>query len=804
MDERIWKAALAGLLHDIGKFAQRAGEGRYEAFDANTRQEVHYDHALRSYWFVQQYISTSLRNEGRLSGVAYHHRPKSIQDYWIQLADWLSSAEREQDEDQRIPRMQSVFSSLSGYQNKMYLPLTRLNPGERSHLFPESLIDNEWKEQAQKSYEALWKEFESELHTYKIAEEANLEICLELLYALLQEFTWCIPSSFWHSVPDVSLFDHLRTTASIAACLAADQRSIDWCQHAREKDETICYLVGADLSNLQGFIYNLASSGAAKSLRARSFYVQMISDALAHYILDQLNLPITNLVYVGGGGFQLLTPVSSLEKLPQIAQDLAGRLLEVHQGGLGFTLQWVEVKYSGFEKFNLVRDELGKRINYAKRQPFASATAQILAQVVGQPITQGGDPTRYCSVTGEDGETIRKDADGDFKSLFVLSLEELGGHLPKATHIVTYKVKPAPPARATGWQSALHVFGMDAQLIQGKPPKVASGSDDNWKRIWRLTPIPDPQEDQWLKPFQKSRFVVSYRLFARLTPLDENGNPLTFDDLARPRRGNFKRWGVLRMDVDNLGLLFQKGFGEKASLSRTASLSFALRIFFEGWLPMLATPQPDNKAFKDDLRPYVYLQYSGGDDLFIVGAWDVLPELAMRIHNSFKDYTAGNPSVTLSGGMSMVDKGFPIYQAAQQAGEAEDQAKSFHRADGREKDAFTFLGQSLDWETLELVAAQAYHLAEGIERHRLPRSLLQTLLGLNTQIQQARRRGVKPLFGRWTWMAAYQLTRHAMDVKDPDEKHYVEELRNQYLFPNPETEALGLAARWAQYLTRGG
>ena len=123
--------------------------------------------------------------------------------------------------------------------------------------------------------------------------------------------------------------------------------------------------------------------------------------------------------------------------------------------------------------------------------------------------------------------------------------------------------------------------------------------------IWRLTPIAETDEVKLLNAIPPSLRVVSYRPFARLTPTDRSGNRKTFDELAIPRRGNFQRWGVLRMDVDNLGNLFQEGFGKKASMSRIASLSFSLRVFFEGWLPQLAKPQRDDQDGQEDLSDFI-------------------------------------------------------------------------------------------------------------------------------------------------------------------------------------------------------
>jgi CRISPR-associated protein Csm1 len=280
------------------------------------------------------------------------------------------------------------------------------------------------------------------------------------------------------------------------------------------------------------------------------------------------------------------------------------------------------------------------------------------------------------------------------------------------------------------------------------------------------------------------------------------------------------------MDVDNLGRLFQSGFGERANLSRVASLSFALRLFFEGWLPQLAAPVPSINDATDDLRDHLYLQYSGGDDVFIVGAWDALPEFARRVRQSLSEYAAGNPQVTLSAGISLAEAGFPLYQAAQQASEAEDSAKNFKRqaANGQEisKDAVAFMGMPLDWAAFATTKTMAYHLAQVIDARQIPRSTLQTVQALDGQIRQAERKArldwlaqkgrqgkkylpPKLLYGRWTWMAAYQLTRAAQG-RGAEGKQLVEDIEKAFLQPDSRDQlrALGLSARWAQFLTRGG
>ena len=794
MTEEIIFAAIAGLLHDIGKFALRAGVELKGPWIGETKSDFGHPHALATYYFVQKFIPSAWRVG--ISGAANHHRPKQAQDYQVQLADWLSSAEREENEDQSIPRLESIFGHLSSHKGGKYLPMTRLNPQDENKLFPVELDKNTQKATADKGYADLWADFEQECRR-RFQGLDSPELYLESLYNLMLEYTWCIPSAYWKGIPDISLYDHARTTAALAACLSADQRKPDWCKTARGKNDPICLLVGADLSGLQKFIYNISSSGAAKSLRARSFYIQLLEEVLSLFVLEALQLPSTNILYVGGGGFQLLAPLSAATRLNELAVQINTKLLALHQGEIGLILEWETLNARDFEAFNQARDRLGTRILRAKRRPFAQVPTGALAQAVGTPYHRGGDPLQFCSVTGEDGDSVELDEDGAYKSKFVRSLEDLGKVLPKAKFLAVMPVNHSEtPALATGWQSSLETFGYYVAVIANDRdlalPVLPTG---RFTRVWSLQPIDASTFNNLPASLAGLNKVFGYWPFAQLTPLDRKGNPQTFDELAKPIRGKFERWGVLRMDVDNLGLIFRNGFGESASLSRVASLSLMLRLFFEGWLPKVAG---------EKLKDHLYIQYAGGDDLFVVGSWDALPEFATRVRDSFAKFTCDNPALTISGGIALADAGFPLDQAAEQAGEAEETAKNFRP----EKDVITFLGIAMDWASFRATTANSKKLADGIATGNFPRNLIQAILSLRDEMvtarQEAKRAGKRaPTVGRWTWMAAYQFTRLAKDTRKEEDKQYIESLRDELMKPDVKMDALGLAARWAQYWTRG-
>ncbi len=807
--KQVYLTALAGLLHDIGKFAQRADAPLREIPDAQTRKEVRYQHALAGYSFVQDFVPDKLRPA--LSGVAYHHAPKSDIDERIRLADWLSAGEREELDgdrnDQRVPYMRSIFSRLRKWDVPWYLPLNRLE-FRRQVIFPQKRDTTGWKDEYRNEYFRLWEEFTRACEPLKTISDPVLY--LETLYQRMLEFTWCIPAAYSDTIPDVSLYDHSRMTAALAACFAVDGRNGEWCRTVKDDDE-VAVLVAGDIAGVQDFIYTLASAGAAKTLRGRSFYVQLLTEVVADFVLRQLGLPPTNLIYAGGGNFYLLVGVTQQEKLQAIGREVTQRLVRAHKGTLHLTMAWTPLRRGEFDPLHF--PEAWRRLHEecllpAKHRPLANLPEDELFTLVGGPLGVGGDRDQSCSICGAEkmkGEQFRREGEAGpeqiLKCELCHSFEQLGSALAHATHLI-WLLAPVPSieelADTHTWQSGLVIFGARVALVDARQSLKDENSLPDLKGVTlaRISAFPGAENPTPILSALGSIPVVwTVRPLAQLVPLDRYRRPMTFDELAERSRG-VKRWGVLRMDVDDLGTLFQ----QRLTLSRLASLSLSLRLFFEGWLPYLAGPQ-DERGDPDDLRPQLYLQYAGGDDLFIVGAWDALPRFAQRVRRSFAEYVGENPHITLSGGISLAESKYPLYQAAREAGAAEKEAKGLPG-----KSAVAFLGRAVPWNQMEEAMRYAYELAQWCEQKGAPKALLQTLLEIAAEYERNRRQNArwrdKAFFGRWMWVSFYQLTRTAAQVKDRDIKEKIIALRDRLVVSAPLIQTIGLAARWAELLTR--
>jgi CRISPR-associated protein Csm1 len=130
----------------------------------------------------------------------------------------------------------------------------------------------------------------------------------------LEHFTWCIPSAT-NVFPDISLFDHLKTTAAISACLV---------EAGNIPDPFL--LIATDFGGIQNFIYSIQSGagGLARRLRARSLFVSLLGDSIVYKILREIDLPLSNCLISSGGKSYLLLP--NTEKIHEALQQVRSEL----------------------------------------------------------------------------------------------------------------------------------------------------------------------------------------------------------------------------------------------------------------------------------------------------------------------------------------------------------------------------------------------------------------------------------------------------------------------------------------------
>ncbi|MDI6798308.1 MAG: hypothetical protein QMD09_15275, partial [Desulfatibacillaceae bacterium] len=282
--------------------------------------------------------------------------------------------------------------------------------------------------------------------------------------------------------------------------------------------------------------------------------------------------------------------------------------------------------------------------------------------------------------------------------------------------------------------------------------------------------------------------VLAARLMGVRTPVDPEDEEVTpFDELAERSEGDKNHIAILRADVDSLGELFKQQEG----LMELAAMSLALSDFFEGWITALLR--------RENYQDSTYLIYAGGDDLFVVGAWNSALDAARTISIEYDRFSCGKSS--LSAGVEVVHKRYPLKKSAELAGEAERMAKDFRP----EKNTICFLGTALPWEDMASVKQLVNRIAGAVEKDKkASRGFIRRIFEIwrvyeagKSELEKAGKQGadlaMAARWQRWRWMLVYGLRNDLGEEGQAIQNEFLEEKMEPYL---------GLTARWAQLATR--
>jgi CRISPR-associated protein Csm1 len=735
-----------------------------------------------------------------------------------------------------LPALTSLVGHLYGQpRNGYYRP--RVLGGDAQTVMPEDTRPQDLAE----AYAEIWRTFVAGEQRLPPAASANAYVREIGYHALLQRCAWAMPAP-GAGDSDIALFDFARVSAALAVCLAELPEA-----RPAGAGAPIACLIGGDVSGVQDWLYNIGSSGAAKSLRGRSVYLQLLSEIIALYVLDKLALPSCHLLYVGGGNFYVLAPATAAARLADLQRDITARLLAIHGGALYLALGAAPVTETDLTagRTGELWGQVNRVVNARKRQRFGELDDTQMSEAIGSALAGSGKLEDNCAICRRailPGERARDledtDTAGARRCELCESFNTLGTLLPKAEFLAVAKLAGGsvlPQHQLANWQEGLAAFGYDVQFLAN-----ASNSTAAWRtsaaggvvRIyyWRSADerdfpgLLDPRTTLWI-----------YRPLAQAAPVRwrERGQPvITFDEL---KSEGIARWGVLRMDVDNLGRIFQEGLAP-SNLSRVVGLSAQLRLLFESHVPLLL--EEYNAAHPES----TYLMYAGGDDLFVVGGWSHLPILAAKVRDALVRFAMHNPKVTISGGISLaLDANYPVYQAARAAGHAEELAKDAGR------NRLTFLGQAIPWHAEDGIAygavyqrvrqiagwlghdvydangdaasdtrgngegANAEEVNGGAGRgKKLNRSFLMRLRAIDAEARMWQKRerktpryrhGDRRLFlGPWQWHLVYSLHRAVERGYSEQMRREIDQLVNAIIAD--EIEVLGLEARWVELLTR--
>jgi len=791
---------LAALLHDIGIFWQ---------LTCQLPEDENQDHSVLSSRFVQDHFGDRYGQAASIA--AAHHQPDDYLSKLLRLAILLSSGATDTGEtDPSCVQLQSVFSSLGGGSSPRYFPLKPLDI-HRDLILPKPDRDVD----PQRSYSELWEGFVQEMEAVARLHSADFPALVNTLYHVLCKHTWCIPATRRGGISDVSLFDHLRTACAVALGLwrsGISETEVDVLLGGKPSAAAsgpFLSLIAGDICGVQHFVYAPGSSAIASRLRGRSIYVELLTEAAALLLLRQLHLYEANLLYIDGGRFLVLSHWIDADTLKTFRRSISQALLKHHRSELDLALVAEGLRPVDFDDFPAAWARVEKQVAQAKRRQFGDLPArQLHEELFG--LQGGGTALGVCTVCGADGARWNTSEGDERECDLCRSLNELGQQFERANYLLMYPLeKIRPGTHVHGWQN-LFFFGLGfaVQLLENVHETdltaIALGGT-----VLRLgsTDFLTADIARAIRT-AKNPPSLGFRFVPQVLPWEKDGTGEVADlaTMAEASKGA-SLVGVLRMDVDDLGWLLRCGLGEDASLSRFCSMSFLLYLFFRGCLSSVCAARNPREG-----NGTVCPIYAGGDDLFVIGSWSDIPDLAWSIHRDFSDFACCNPLVHISGGTSASDPHMSLFQLSEAARESlECGAK---KESG--KNAFDFLGQTLGWSQFQRVIEwrdvlqRAVATGEQAEKGKAPPALLHLLMELhqcyvNTQQANADRpHGAALHYGPWMWHAAYHMSQ-MMERAEGRARNELTRIREaltdvtQLSLALPE---LALAARWLELLTR--
>ncbi len=461
----------------------------------------------------------------------------------------------------------------------------------------------------------------------------------------------------------------------------------------RKKDN--CMVILGDISGIQDYIFDVAEEGGgqAQRLRARSFFVQLIAETAALRVLRAFKWPLASIRLSAAGKFLLQGPGP-----PDAEKCLAGQqeainewLLRASRAELRLTLAWDDSAGGAAAGYEAAQ----RKLQLSKAHPWA-------------PLQQGGWNPSYlmlapldtpCSLCGhapaQEEETVRDTGQVRRVCRTCAFFRELGQRLPQANWLVV---------RDTPQSTDFELFGLGVAVTNETQLSV----DSNTLAVVNLrSPAERPS---WCPP---ERFLER-RLMAHV-PSDEHGCPVWFTELARQAQGDHLL-AVLKADADSLGVRFQNLLNT-GGIEAMARFSEQLDAFFAGRLKLELAGNHDGG------RRWIYTIFAGGDDLVMVGPWDVMFDFAGQMREWFtREFDSHG--LTLSAGLALMKPKRPIKGIVEEAERLLELAKTGM------KDQLAAFGQVWNWRHHDDIMKGARQLVEWVKRGDMQRGWLHTLLEL--------------------------------------------------------------------------
>lgn len=586
------------------------------------------------------------------------------------------------------------------------------------------------------------------------------------------------------------------------------------------------FILKGDVSGIQDFIFNIKSRGAAKTLKSRSFFVQIMTLICLEKIKKELGLLNEEngknkdgvIDIDGGGNFFLFIPTEKFDEDKWEKEIVKKVQEELQYEEIYLVLAYEEITKEEAQKENIVVEKIDfinqKTLNLSRYRK-----NDLLEDKIFKPYTEN-------DILHFEQKTIK---------VFTKELTESTGYQ------IIDRIKDPEEEEKKKYKNAIKCF--DAK--RGKRAYISLfdytfdfNKKSNELKNGAINKLPKWRKELFEAYEEDLEKIYQERLAQAITEEDKKEISKTkecdiieFDFmamLAKERTGT-EKLAILKLDIDNLGTAFQE-----KNLKKIKFLSSSLNRFFNEFLWILLnkhfktqTREKEQKEIDLSYKDVIYNIYAGGDDCFLVGAWDAIFEFTQLLQTEFTAFAKSlterkelelKQKLTISAGIVVVHAKFPVIRFAELAEEALSEAKK-HKVGNLQKNAISVFGEVISWHEFEEVAkikTILIDLAEILKESNSIRSLLEriknSIVGYES-LQEKIKNGKVSIKSVWRFNYYLRYIR-SNNLKGEDKQKVTEltdklvECYQRYLINAISKEQytraaiFPIAARWTEFLTR--
>lgn len=646
----LYKIIIASYLHDLGKLMRRWWQNRnlnsktknwfnpYQIAHAQQVFEFMLDNDFNDLW-KQIWLIASLHHARDWKNYNFENDNTKNLAWIVYMADNISSNERidridetatdKQYENIKHIWLTSIFENIfkdtkTNKAKYTYLPksLWELNiksffPTDKGRSFEDAYLQNlmkniwntdisDWFKKLNENCQKDLKNLISESNLNNDSSDKEFKEFIYKLELLLQNYFTMVPSDAYKSIWDISLYDHTKTVVAIANVLYKSKFVYQDFKYEKENTDTDkvfekkVKLIAWDFPSIQKYIFDWIKnqSKLSKRLRARSFKVQMLTEAVIHYIINKLDLSPANVLINAGGKFIILADQKI--SIKDIANEINNYFILNYNTDLKINLIEKEVLLKNIFKIkNNINNTFKELFDDLSQNKTSIYSVSNLQKIFSYQKVSWKVLCKHCWIN-----YTNSDDENDYDNSICLHCQkeiEIGEKLVKNNCIYLNFIENDKFVFDLDfeWKWSLKVLFNDWNIDKSEKNKLLI-----WKSINLYVPI------QW----------------------DE---VKTFDKLASKNRSYLT---MICGDIDNMSIILSHWFKDIYSVSRLVQFSRFMELFFGKFTQELL----------QNTFPDVYTVFSGWDDFIFVLPFKDRLNFADIYQDCFKKFIANNDKLHFS------------------------------------------------------------------------------------------------------------------------------------------------------------